>query len=111
MASLAPAGEVVILLPDIPCFNILSINIIDKVSPEFVVKSSCLLLIWSFCVAIIVQGSDGQVVDVNPYWPPPVGRVMFCVSLHVQRISLGERTQAIECPQLIGVSHVTEDMF
>lgn len=105
------ARAVIVLFPDIPSLCILSVNIVHDISSEFLVEGGCLLLIWPLSVAIVVQGPDGQVVDVDPYGAPPVWGVMLRVALHVERVGPGQRAQAVGRPQLVRVPHVSEDVL
>ncbi len=52
-------------------------------APQVLIQFPGLVPMWSFLVAIVMQCSHGQIVDVDPDSASPVGRVVFSVVLCV----------------------------
>ena len=60
-----------------------TINMKYTYTPQVLIQLPGLVSMRSFLVAIVMQRSHGQIVDVDPDSTSPVGRVVFSVVLCV----------------------------
>lgn len=87
--ALAMTSLVVVLLPNVASSVVFSDDIFNHRLSQFLIDLLGSILIRSWRVGIMLEGSNSQEIYVNPNWSSPIGRVVFGVAFHVERSGCG----------------------
>lgn len=79
MTALGPPVSVAILLPEVPSAAILPHQVAEKVAAQLLVRTGRRCLVGPVYAAVVLQCPEGEVVDVDPYGPTPVGCIVLSV--------------------------------
>ncbi len=85
-------------------------QIAEQICSELWIQQHGFSSMWSSCLAVLMQSSEGKEVDVEPNWASPVGSIMLSVVHTMNGAAQTERPTLHKCWVIMTTrSHILED--